>query len=99
METTVTRSSRLPIWLSLLLASTGLTFFLFFIDEGYYDLRWMMHPMNWVAFGVYVTVLFLAQALVALFWLRNGSNRWRWMGTFLLGSAVGLGLLFTVVFG
>ena len=34
---------------------------LFFIDEGYYDLRWMADFGNWVAFAIYFSVLFLAQ--------------------------------------
>ena len=34
---------------------------LFFIDEGYYDLRWMANPGNWIAFALYFVVLFFAQ--------------------------------------
>ena len=34
---------------------------LFFIDEGYYDFRWMADLGNWLAFAIYFAVLFLAQ--------------------------------------
>lgn len=32
--------------------------FLFFIDEGYYDFRWMKDLGNWMVFVVYFFVLF-----------------------------------------
>lgn len=30
--------------------------FLFFIDEGYYDFRWMMDWGNWVVFAIYFII-------------------------------------------
>ncbi|MGX7666445.1 hypothetical protein [Flavobacterium pedocola] len=32
--------------------------FLFFIDEGYYDFRWMEDAGNWLVFAVYFVVIF-----------------------------------------
>ena len=32
--------------------------FLFFIDEGFYDFRWMMSWRNWVIFTIYFLILF-----------------------------------------
>ena len=32
--------------------------FLFFIDEGFYDFRWMMSWGNWIIFAVYFLILF-----------------------------------------
>lgn len=32
--------------------------FLFFIDEGFYDFRWMMSWGNWVIFAIYFLILF-----------------------------------------
>ena len=32
--------------------------FLFFIDEGFYDFRWMMSWENWVIFAIYFLILF-----------------------------------------
>lgn len=33
------------------------TLFLFYIDEGYNDFRWMKDPGNWIIFVVYVSII------------------------------------------
>ncbi len=43
--------------------------FLFFIDEGYYDFRWMTDPGNWLAFLMYLAVFFVIQSLIYNFGL------------------------------
>lgn len=43
-----------------------ITLFLFYIDEGYYDFRWMKYGGNWVAFFIYVAVIYGAQLLFTL---------------------------------
>lgn len=48
-----------------------ITFFLFFIDEGYYDLRWMMSWGNWIVFMVYIVLLFPIQWAVSYFLFRR----------------------------
>jgi hypothetical protein len=48
-----------------------ITFFLFFIDEGYYDFRWMMSWGNWIVFVVYLVLLFPIQWAVAHFLFRR----------------------------
>lgn len=55
-----------------LLASFIMTQCLFFIDEGYYDFRWMLSFGNWVAFVIYFLVLYLAQVTLSilLFWIK-----------------------------
>ena len=57
---------KIPLWVSLIL-----TLFLFFIDEGYYDFRWMKDLGNWFVFVIYVVgiyaVLLAVTLLVALF--------------------------------
>jgi hypothetical protein len=45
--------------------------FLAFIDEGYYDFRWMTDAGSWVAFGVYTAIFFGIQALIYNFALRG----------------------------
>ena len=40
------------------------TFFLFYIDEGYYDFRWMRDIGNWFVFLLYVCILTTAQEIV-----------------------------------
>jgi len=47
------------------LATVAVVFFLFFIDEGYYDLRWMGDAGNWFMFLVYLAFVFPVQWLLA----------------------------------
>ncbi|MBL7765436.1 MAG: hypothetical protein JNJ58_05050 [Chitinophagaceae bacterium] len=37
--------------------SVVLTMYLFYIDEGYYDFRWMLQWGNWIACIIYVSVI------------------------------------------
>lgn len=39
--------------------------FLFYIDEGYYDFRWMRNVGNWLMFVVYLALVFPMQWLLA----------------------------------
>lgn len=43
--------------------------FFSFIDEGYYDFRWMTDPSGWLAFGIYLAVFFALLSLVYNFGL------------------------------
>ena len=45
--------------IALLLSSLLITNFLFYIDEGYNDFRWMRDFGNWIVFVIYCSVLFL----------------------------------------
>ncbi len=49
-----------------LLISIVITLFLFYIDEGFYDFRWMLNIGNWIAFLVYVAVIYAAQLILTL---------------------------------
>jgi len=63
-----TQATRQPsAGLTAIISAVLLTFFLFFIDEGYYDLRWMAEWSNWVFFLIYTFVLAFCQWIVA--WL------------------------------
>ena len=48
-----------------------ITAFLFFIDEGYYDFRWVMNWGNWIVFVIYVIILFPIQWLISHFLFRK----------------------------
>lgn len=39
------------------------TFLLFYIDEGYYDFRWMKEWGNWIVFLLYVGVMYVFQEI------------------------------------
>lgn len=41
-------------------------FILCFLDEGYYDFRWMKDPGNWVVFTLYWMAMVLGEFFVSL---------------------------------
>lgn len=45
-----------------LMLSFIITQFLFFIDEGYCDFRWMKSGGNWLVFVIYLIIIFLSLA-------------------------------------
>lgn len=40
------------------------TFYLFYIDEGYFNFKWMQNPGNWIAFVVYVSFFIFMQWII-----------------------------------
>lgn len=53
------------------IAALLIVLFLFFIDEGYYDFRWMREWGNWFVFGIYLAIIFPLQWLISYFLLRQ----------------------------
>ena len=53
------------------IAALLIVLFLFFIDEGYYDFRWMREWGNWLVFGIYLAIFFPVQWLISHFLLRQ----------------------------
>jgi len=51
----------LPLFISIVT-----TLFLFYIDEGFYNFKWMLNIGNWIAFLVYVAAIFGVQLLFIL---------------------------------
>jgi hypothetical protein len=49
-----------------LLVALVITLFLFYIDEGFYDFRWMLNIGNWIVFLVYVSAIYGIQLLFIL---------------------------------
>lgn len=71
----------------------AVTFFLFTIDEGYNDLRWMSSGGNWFAFGLYWTSMILGELLVCLCLSHHWISSRRLTWTLLAGIPLGLGSL------
>jgi len=67
---------------------------LFFIDEGYYDFRWMKSFGNWIVFVMYFGFLLVGQLLIKLLFFRKKAG----FGflTISLGILMGVGLAFFV---
>jgi hypothetical protein len=58
-----------PLFISIII-----TLFLCYIDEGFYSFKWMFNLGNWVAFFVYVSVIYGAQLILILPVLRFAPN-------------------------
>lgn len=96
METTLTtnRPIRREFLISFVVAFL-ITNFLFFIDEGYYDFRWMKEAGNWFVFLVYVLIQFAGQ--LGVFWLAKKTGRTNlspWFAA-VTGALLAISLLFT----
>lgn len=50
--------------LTLIISALVITNVLFFIDEGYYDFRWMANISNWIIFTVYSILIFASQYFI-----------------------------------
>ena len=80
----------------ILLVSVSLTFLLFFIDEGYYDLRWAKSSQNWIIFFLFVSGLFIGQSIIDAFCVKNWEGKRRKLAV--LGLGLPLGIVFTYIF-
>ena len=72
-------------------------FFLFFIDEGYYDLRWMLNWGNWIVFVMYIALLFPIQWGICYVLFRNMQRRQKALMMFALGIPITLALFWVIV--
>lgn len=62
-------------WLAPLASTLGILFFLFFIDEGYYDVRWMADAGNWVVFFMYFIIMLPIQLGISEFVFQKATGR------------------------
>jgi cation transport ATPase len=76
-----------------------ITLFLFYIDEGYYNFRWMADIGNWIVFVVYATVIFAGQWLVAKLVPSRFHGIGRTAVSVVIGTSVALLFLIYIVFG
>ncbi|MCB9245098.1 MAG: hypothetical protein H6606_01595 [Flavobacteriales bacterium] len=72
----------------------AIVFVLFFIDEGYYDLRWMKSFGNWILFGVYFVILLAPQ----LFFHRVVFKGYTGTGKIALSAIVGSALAMSSIY-
>ena len=74
-----------------------ISFFLFFIDEGNYNLGWMTNPGNWLVFLIYLGLLFGTQLIIA--WLLFKFTSFRSERAYLLTSGgIGVALALVIAF-
>ena len=76
--------------------SVFVTLFLFYIDEGYYNFKWMLNIGNWLIFVLYVFILFMAQILVMKAVLYKSKNPIVMGFKYMVGIALGIAVAFWV---
>jgi putative effector of murein hydrolase len=84
--------------LAMVISTLLITLFLFYIDEGYYDFRWMNEPGNWLAFLIYATVIFLGQLLFFKVLFRNYQGGAKTILSIICGSILGIFLLVMIFY-
>lgn len=83
--------------LAVLFASSVLiTFLLFFVDEGYYDFRWMTNIGSWIPFIVYLASIFSRQWFFSALLLKKYRARGKLLLSILGGATIGI---LVVIFG
>lgn len=87
------RASLLPAFLAAFL----LVMFLFYIDEGYYDFRWMTDAGNWFVFCLYMAVFFPIQWVIAHF-IFGRLGGWKKLLAMIALSVPGTLLFFWLIF-
>lgn len=100
MQQTMTNSSydRVPV-MTYFITTIIITMSLFYIDEGYYDFRWMTSWGNWFVFFIYGTVIFAFQLLMYLLIVKVFKWRLNNLAVILVGASLAVLFLVTVVFG
>ena len=93
----VQKDSPVDHFLVPLIATFLIVNFLFFIDEGYYDFRWMHDAGNWFVFGIYCLIIFPIQWMVSWFLFRRIEG-WQKTALRLFTGVTGtLGLMYVFV--
>lgn len=70
---------------------------LFFVDEGYYDFRWMGEWGNWIVFVMYMIIFFPIQWVISHFLFRKFED-WKKIAMMVLLSVPTSLLIFWLVF-
>jgi hypothetical protein len=80
-----------------LLSALFITLFLFYIDEGYYNFKWMLKASNWAAFIIYFVPLFGIPFLLIQFLKKYLTVNVNYILSIMLGSMVALFMVITAL--
>ena len=89
--------NKVPVKTSLIVAVI-VTTLLFYIDEGYYNFNWTKHFANWIYYVIYIGSIFCGQLLTWNYILKKYAGARKTIWTSVIGTPVGLTLLFIVGF-
>lgn len=62
----ITNKSESAKFLFPLLIAVTITSILFYIDEGFYNFKWMLNIGNWIVFLIYVAAIYILQLIFVL---------------------------------
>lgn len=79
-----------------LLIAVTITSILFYIDEGFYNFKWMLNVGNWIVFFIYTVGIYLLQLIFILPFFKFAPQFIADSGKFFLGMAILLHLLVIV---
>lgn len=85
-------------FVTFLIFSLAITFLMLFVDEGYYDLRWMKSFGNWIMFGVYVLLMLIGQLVFFNIILSRYSGKGKTAMSMIFGCILGAGSLIGVFY-
>jgi hypothetical protein len=80
-------------WVGPFIAALVVVNVLFFIDEGYYDFRWMLQVGNWIVFALYMAILFPVQWLISRFLFRKQTGATKILLDAITGIILSLGVI------
>tara|TARA_R110000850_G_scaffold76408_6_gene165950 strand:- start:771 stop:1079 length:309 start_codon:yes stop_codon:yes gene_type:complete len=80
-------------FLIFLLSALSIAFVFGYIDEGYYDLRWMKSIGNWIALGVYALMMLIGQLVFFHVVLSRYSGKGKMALSVVFGCIIGTGSL------
>lgn len=64
------------------------TLFMFFIDEGYYNFKWMLKPGNWIPFFIYAGAILGIQLLATEVILIKCSGQVKTMSSIVIAAGI-----------
>ena len=96
--TTLPSKTQNRSFLVFLSSALGIAFLFGFIDEGYYDLRWMNNIGNWIALGMYALMMLLGQLLFFHAIFSRYSGRGKMAMSMIFGCVLGAGSLMILFF-
>lgn len=62
----ITNKSESEKFLFPLLIAITITSILFYIDEGFYNFKWMLNIGNWIVFLMYIAAIYILQLIFVL---------------------------------
>lgn len=71
---------------------------LFYIDEGYYDLRWANDPFAWIIFAIYSIPIFGFQLLTYNLLPSKTGQSTKYVSSVLIGSSISIALTIGVFY-